>query len=343
MIGWLLALAFVVALIGTELIRRRALHAGWLDVPGARSSHTVATPRGGGVAIVAAFMLGLVALTISGAVETSVCWALLGGGLAVAGIGYADDRFTLAPRARIVVHFGAALWALYWLGGLPPLRLADHVVSFGPAGYVLGAVTIVWVLNLFNFMDGIDGIAASEAIFVAGSAALLAFLAGSSQGSAAVAPALLLAAACAGFLFWNWPPAKIFMGDVGSGFLGYIIAILALVDARQNSVAPFTWLLLGGIFFADATVTLLRRLARGEQVHKAHRSHAYQRLARLWQSHRRVTVAVQLMNAAWLLPCAALTVLRPEWAGFVALFGLLPVTAVVILAGAGMVEQKSEK
>lgn len=343
MIIGLAALVFLVALIGTELIRRRALHLGHLDVPGARSSHSVATPRGGGAAIVAAFMLGLIALAGLDAIERPVLIALLGGGLAIAAIGYADDRYTLRPGMRILVHFGAALWALYWLGGMPALTVGDHVISFGAAGYVLGAVAIVWVLNLFNFMDGIDGIAASEAIFMTAAIVTLILLSGAWHTREVAGPTLLLGAACCGFLVWNWPPAKIFMGDVGSGFLGYVIAVLALVDARQNSVATFTWLVLGSIFFSDATVTLVRRLRRGERAHEAHRSHAYQHLARLWQSHRRVTLAALLVNLVWLLPWAAVTVFYPGWAGIALLAGLVPVTVAVILAGAGLPERASGK
>jgi Fuc2NAc and GlcNAc transferase len=343
LIAGLAALVFLVALIGTKLIRKQALHSGRLDIPGARSSHSVATPRGGGAAIVMAFMLGLLALAGLGAIEGPVLAALLGGGLAIAAIGYADDRFTLAPGARIVVHFGAAIWALYCLGGLPPLTVGEQVITFGAGGYVLGAVAIVWALNLFNFMDGIDGIAASQAIFMTGAIVSLILITGAWHTREVAAPAILLTAACAGFLVWNWPPAKIFMGDVGSGFLGYVIAVLAVADARQNSVATFTWLLLGGIFFSDATVTLLRRLRRGERASEAHRSHAYQRLARRWQSHRRVTLLALLFNVVWLLPCAAVTVFYPRWAGIVLLAGLVPIVLVVILAGAGLPERDSGK
>lgn len=343
MIIGLAALVFLAALVGTELIRRRALHSGLLDIPGARSSHTVATPRGGGAAIVAAFMAGLIVLVSLGSIGAPLFAALFGGGLAIAAVGYADDRYTLAPGVRIVVHFGAALWALYSLGGMPALTIGDHVISFGAAGYLFGAVAIVWVLNLFNFMDGIDGIAASEAMFITGAVVLLILLSGAWHASEVAAPAVLLGAACAGFLIWNWPPAKIFMGDVGSGFLGYTIAVLALAHASQSSVAAFTWLLLGGIFFSDATVTLVRRLRRGERAHEAHRSHAYQRLARLWGSHRRVTLTALLINLFWLLPCAAVTVFYPSWAGIVLLAGLIPITVMVILAGAGLPERDSGK
>jgi Fuc2NAc and GlcNAc transferase len=150
--------------------------------------------------------------------------------------------------------------------------------------------------------------------------------------------AVAFAAACGGFLAWNWPPAKIFMGDVGSGYLGYAIAVLALAAARENSVALLVWLILGAVFFVDATVTLLRRLARRERVYEAHRSHAYQWLARRWQSHRRVTVAVLLVNFFWLLPCALVAVRHPVWAGWMVVLAIVPVTVAALLAGAGRAE-----
>src|SRR5205807_9594710 len=146
--------------------------------------------------------------------------------------------------------------------------------------------------------------------FVAWAGALLGTFAGTSGDAAAVAS--VFGAACCGFLLWSWPPAKIFMGDVGSGYLGYVIAVLAVGATRDNPVALWAWLILGGVFFVDATVTLLRRLLRGERVYQAHRSHAYQWLARRWGSHAKVTCAVLIVNVLWLLPCAVFATRRPS-------------------------------
>jgi Fuc2NAc and GlcNAc transferase len=176
-------------------------------------------------------------------------------------------------------------------------------------------------MNLFNFMDGTDGIAASEAIFVLCGGALLGVLSGSAQVCWA---ALLCATACLGFLLWNWAPARIFMGDVGSGYLGYVIAVLALAATRANPAALWAWLILGGVFFVDATVTLLRRLARGERPHEAHRSHAYQWFARRWDSHAKVTCAVLAVDLLWLLPCAVFALRAPSFAAATAMVALLP-------------------
>jgi Fuc2NAc and GlcNAc transferase len=323
-VGALLASAVI-----TGLIRRFALRHGVLDVPNERSSHRTPTPRGGGVAIVVATSVALGVLVWRGAVRSDLLVALAGGGVAVALVGLMDDRRRVSAGVRLAVHLAAAIWAIFWLGGLPPLQLGGQVVALGWPGWVLAVLGIVWVLNLFNFMDGIDGIAASEATFVAWCGGLLA--AGVSAGSAA----FVLGAACLGFLGWNWPPARIFMGDVGSGYIGYSIAVLALAAARSNPVAIWVWLILGGVFFVDATVTLLRRLRRGERVHEAHRSHAYQWLGRRWGSHLRVTLVVLLVNVLWLLPCGAFAALQPQYAAMTVLVALVPLGVLALAAGAG--------
>jgi Fuc2NAc and GlcNAc transferase len=195
----------------------------------------------------------------------------------------------------------------------------------------------VWTLNLFNFMDGIDGIAGSEGAFIGTGAALAAGVSGLSAG--AIGADLVCAAACCGFLFFNWPPARIFMGDVGSGFVGFVIAVLAIATTRSESSAAWEWLLLGGVFFVDATVTLVRRIARGERAQDAHRSHAYQWLARRWDSHRRVTLTTIFLNVGWLLPCALLATRFPRHAIWILLGALAPLVAGAVYAGAGRPER----
>jgi Fuc2NAc and GlcNAc transferase len=330
---WLGVLAGIVAGLLTGLIRKRALRRGVLDLPNERSSHSTATPRGGGAAIVLVVSAAALVLQWLGALPRGLSAVLLGGGLAVALVGFLDDRRTLPPGVRFAVHLAAAAWALWCLGGLPPLRLGAQVVNLGWPGQALALAAIVWVLNLFNFMDGIDGIAAAEAMFVAFAGTVLGLLVGTAQGVPAMA--WIFACACAGFSFWNWPPARIFMGDVGSGYLGYVIAVFALAASHADPAAVWIWLILGGVFFADATLTLVRRGARGERVHEAHRTHAYQRFARRWHSHRRVTLAVSAVNLLWLLPCAALAARRPEYAAWMVLIALVPLAGLAFAAGAG--------
>jgi len=325
--------ALVVATALTGAVRKLALFHGVLDVPNERSSHDMAKPRGGGVSIVLVVTAAVLVLALRGTLHTGLILAITGGGAAVAIIGFCDDRRPVPAGIRFMVHLMAGIWAVAWLGGLPALRIENHVFALGWIGYALAVLGIVWTLNLFNFMDGIDGIAASEAVFMTFTGAVFAAIGGVLTGVVAVA--LVLAAACAGFLLWNWPPAKIFMGDVGSGYVGYVIAVLVLAAARDDPIALWVWLILGGVFFVDATITLVRRALRGDRVHEAHRSHAYQWLARRWRSHRRVTVAVMVLNIAWLLPCAFLTTVWPEHAVAMALIALVPLAALAISIGSG--------
>jgi Fuc2NAc and GlcNAc transferase len=317
----------------TKLVRKVSWAHGLLDVPNERSLHNSTMPRGGGVSIVVSTTLAMLALHWSGAIRTDTLLALLSGGTAVAFVGYLDDRYRVPASVRLTVHVAAALAALAWLGGLPPLAVGSRVFDLGWVGQGLAVLGIVWILNLFNFMDGIDGLAASEAVFIIGSGALLSML--YAPASDVLAAGIVTGCACIGFLAWNWPPATIFMGDVGSGYLGYVIAVLAVAATRSNPAAVWIWLILGGAFFVDATVTLVRRAMRGERVHQAHRGHAYQRLATRWGSHRRVTVTVIVLNLVWLLPCAIFAALNPAAAFWSVPGALAPLILLALKAGAG--------
>jgi Fuc2NAc and GlcNAc transferase len=317
----------------TLLVRRETLRRGILDHPNERSSHVIPTPRGGGIAIVVVASFALTLLWVWKLLGTPLLVSLLAGGGAVALAGYLDDRGHMSVRARMIVHFCSAILAVWLLGGVRQLDLGFAVVSLGFAGDVLSVLGIVWALNLFNFMDGIDGIAGAEAVFVCLVGAVLGTLAGTSPSVPLAAS--VLAAATLGFLVWNWPPARIFMGDVGSGYLGYCLAVLALAAARELPVLLNAWLVLAGIFMVDATVVLVRRLARRERVYQAHRSHAYQRLARRWNSHARVTLAVTALNVLLLAPLAWACVARPDLAMLWMAAAILPLTIIALLVGAG--------
>ena len=319
--------AFACSWALTWWVRKFAIRHRMIDTPNIRSSHSTPVPRGGGLAVVVASSASVAALTAVGILDARLALAILGGGLPVAWIGFKDDRGSVSARLRLCVHALAAVWTMYVLGGLPPLQVGERIFDLGVAGDVLGTLAIVWTLNLFNFMDGIDGIAASEAVIVAGfGGGICAVISGT---LAVPAGSLTLAAASAGFLLWNWPAAKIFMGDVGSGYLGFEIAVLAIASGRDSPVAPFVWLILGAVFFADSLVTLIRRLARGERIYEAHRSHAYQVLARRW-SHRTVTIAVILTNLLVLIPLAWTAATHPAWAAAIT-GSVLVVLAVAVL------------
>lgn len=333
--------AFAVSAALTWKVRAIALSRGILDVPNDRSSHSAPTPRGGGIAIVVTTTLALAVSASLRVLPADLFVALAGGGAMIAVIGFMDDRRQLSARLRLAVHCVAALWATAWLGGVPPLVVGGQILSFGAFGYVLGMLGIVWVLNLFNFMDGIDGIAASEAVFISWGGTVLALIVGTSPAVPVIA--LIFGAACCGFLLWNWPPARIFMGDVGSGYLGYLIAVLALAAARESTSGLISWLILGGVFFVDATVTLTRRIARGERVYQAHRTHAYQWLARRWASHGKVTWTIVAVNGLWLFPCALLATMYPQRMWWMLLTAFAPLVFAAIAAGAGRPEATAQR
>src|SRR5690554_688613 len=164
--GALLLAAFSVAWLLTAALRRYALANHVMDIPNERSSHTAPTPRGGGVAIVVSFLLLLPVLALLGWTDWSVVYGIGGAGVSVAILGFLDDHGHIAARWRLLGHFAAALWVLFWIGGMPALSAFGQMWDAGWAGYGLAALYLVWLLNLYNFMDGIDGIASIEAIFV---------------------------------------------------------------------------------------------------------------------------------------------------------------------------------
>lgn len=291
---------FLAALL-TGGIRRYAISRSLIDVPNSRSSHSVPTPRGGGVAIVLVFLLFVPIFGITGHLEWPVIWSMLGAGAGIAALGFLDDHGHVAARWRLLGHFLCAVWALYWLGGLPPLVFWGGVIDLQWFGIILSAFYLVWLLNLYNFMDGIDGLASVEAICICVGVSIVYWLTGF---TVLMGPPLLLAMAVSGFLIWNFPPARIFMGDAGSGFLGVMIGVLSLYAAWKASFFLWVWLVLLGVFVVDATFTLFSRLLRGHRVYEAHRSHAYQHAARKAGSHLSVTMLVAAINVFWLFPIA---------------------------------------
>lgn len=334
-LGLVLFFTLLMSWSATWLLRRYALNRSLMDVPNARSSHSVPTPRGGGVAIVVSFLFVLLALVDVGYGEASVTVAYVGTGLLVAFIGFADDHGHIAARWRLLGHFLGAGWGVFWLKGMGGLATPWGELQLGLLGAVLATVYVVWMLNLYNFMDGIDGLASVQAISVCLGASALYGL--TNHAELLYAP-LLLASAVAGFLLWNFPPAKIFMGDAGSGFLGCTLALLSLVGGWADPRFLFCWLILMGVFVVDATWTLMHRLLRGERIYEAHRSHAYQYASRRFGSHKKVTAAVAALNVCWLTPLAL--AVGAGWVGGVAalLVAYLPLCVLAWYFRAGSAE-----
>ena len=322
-------IALAVALVGSCLVtwiaRLLAPRFGMLDVPNSRSSHSLPTPRGGGIGIV------LAVLAVVGSAwafhEISAEWgaALFVGGALVAAAGVLDDLLGLPPLARTAIHILAASWVLWRIDVLDVLH-HTVLVGWGWPAAALCLVLILWNTNLFNFMDGIDGLAGSQLVFVALAQGALLSMDGIRDLSFLY---WVMAAAGMGFLVWNWPPAKIFMGNTGSEFVGFAFGVMTIFSGAFGFRYLLSCLILSLVFSTDATLTLLRRMSLGNQWHKAHRTHAYQHAAQRYGSHRAVTLAVLAFNIVWLFPLACIVVVRERYSSAALLAAAIPVVAVI--------------
>lgn len=333
----------VCAAMLTYLVKLHANHLGLISAPNHRSSHINPTPRGGGVGIVGG-MLSAYALSNSIVAVSSKMHVCFGLSIVIATLGLLDDRFGLRSTTRLVVQLtciGLLLWTLGNTMPLPTLSFFTGLIRNSPALYAFNFALLllfgVWWLNLYNFMDGIDGIAGSQAVFMTlVMLALLTFAGVHSQTLPIPADILLtflgLLGSTLAFLFYNWPPAKIFMGDVGSTFLGFMMLLLAIVSTQYGLISLEAWLMLGASFICDATVTLCNRVRLGHSPTEAHRSHLYQRLSRKYGNHQTVTLLYTLVNCFWILPLAMLTQFHSSlWL----LLGYAPLLYVAHLLGAG--------
>jgi Fuc2NAc and GlcNAc transferase len=337
----LLAYIFIAATLSCWLlvgiVRRVMVRRGVLDLPNARSSHARPTARGGGLAIVlvtlAAVALDFLWHGIPG--PLAVAW-LMGGGI-VAAAGLLDDLRGLPATVRASAHVLGAILLLNAVNGPAVLSSLHLPTAWVLPFWALGGLGIVWSINLFNFMDGIDGLASAQCIFVALAGVLLA--GADDKIDSSLLPVIAMGGAAAGFLIWNAPPAKIFMGDVGSGFIGFGLVAAGLASSGQGIISLWTWLVLDGLFVADSTATLTTRLIRGQRVYEAHRLHAYQRLARRWSSHGRVTAVYMSINLIWCLPWALAIVKSPAHGPLLAAAALVPLFLAAIAAGAGRADR----
>lgn len=334
---WLFYIVAIFAVfVITYLIYRYALARNMMDYPTERSSHTVATPRGGGMSIVIVFLCALPMLNMWVEIPGNSVWALMGAGGAVALVGFVDDHVNVSLAWRLATHFCGAIWVLVWLGGLPPLAIFGYTLDLSWLGHCLCVIYLVWMINIFNFMDGIDGIASIEVITACFSGVLLYILAPVAKGEWAVL--LLMLSAALGFVLWNFPKAHIFLGDVGSGFLGVVLGAFSVRAAWLAPELFWGWIIILGSFIVDATLTLVRRIMLGEKYYDAHRSHAYQYAARKFDSHPVVTFAVALINLLWLLPLALLVTLGVLDGAVGVLVAYIPLVWVALYFKAGSKE-----
>lgn len=333
----IVVVSFVSAFAVTLVIQRNGSHVSRLDIPNERSSHVTPTPRGGGIAIVIVVLITFTGLWLTNTMAAREALSIGAGSLIVAIVGHLDDRGRLtAARWRLLGHLFAAIIIVTGLHGLPMLPVFGSSIDLGVVGSILGVLYLVWLLNLFNFMDGIDAITGVETVTTALCGAYLVWdVVPTSQ--LWFAP-LALAAATLGFLCHNWPPAKIFIGDVGSGFIGIMIGALSIQAAHMASQLGWSWVILMGVFVVDATVTLIRRALRRERLHIAHRSHAYQHVAIRIGRHAPVSLGVGAINLFWLFPIASLVAHKTIDGFSGVLIAYAPLVIAAVILGAGRAE-----
>lgn len=314
---------------------------GLLDTPVARSAHVAPKPLGGGAALAAPYFLCVIWFVASAAISESALAYL--GCLFIVVLGFSDDRWQLSSKVRLPVQFIVSVAAVRAIG-VDSVDFGFFSLSEPLTLSLLAVLSLVWLCNLTNFMDGIDGIAASQLLVTSLSCVVL--LAGLEGGLDAAAGesgehdvvltlSVVLAASAASFLLWNWSPASLFMGDAGSGFIGFALGLLALESLVTQRMSVWSWVLLLGVFIADTAVTLLVRIIRGERWYEGHSQHAYQILSRRLNSHPRVVGGVILINICWLLPLAWVAGILPHYGVLFATIGLAPLLLGCYRLGAG--------
>ena len=269
----------------TYFIRLFALKNKIVSIPNERSLHDIPTPHGGGLAIVISWYVGISILFFFSKIDKNLYFALLSGAILTL-VSLIDDLRGLKPYIRLIFHFITSIIAFVLLGGLRQLVIPGMQMNYLFLVYPLAIIGMVWFINLFNFMDGVDGFASLEAITIC---FVLFLLSGSIIN-------LLLLACVSGFLFWNLPKAKIFMGDVGSTQLGFILVVLGIYFHNTYQFSILNWIMLSSPFWFDATLTLYRRWRNGEKLGEAHRKHAYQRIVQAGFSHLKVNVYLLIIN-----------------------------------------------
>lgn len=304
-----------------------------LDIPNDRSSHDIPTPRGGGAALIVTYFIGLLAIYVKDVINDPMFLALILGGGFIAWIGWVDDKRGVDAKWRFLVQSVAAVFALFLLEEVPELPFSKELPFLEYLAYVVAAFAIVWSTNLFNFMDGINGLAGFEALFVSLGAAIILYISGEQFHSASL---LVLSFSTLGFLIFNFPRARIFMGDVGSAFLGFTMAIYAIGSSSEDIISPWSWVILYGYFVVDSTITLITRMFTGQKWLRAHNLHAYQKWSRKLGSHSKVTLFILGVNVVWLFPMAWLATRFYDYSFVIAIAALIPIALGVTASKAGI-------
>lgn len=297
----ILCLIFILSLAMTWLVKKYSLHNELIDIPNHRSSHSVSTPRGGGLSIAIILFLSVLYLYATGFIHLKEVVAIVIPLLAVIVSGWMDDHKHIPSLIRGLIYFLASSWFVLvfpvreMIPGLDSNSFVLYFVLFGISLF------FVWTINLYNFMDGIDSLAALEAMTTTAFAVVIFY---QMQELELFTISAVMFVSVAGFLYWNWPPAKIFMGDVGSCTIGLFFCILAVLGQQKAGLDFAIWLVLLSVFIADASFTLIKRILKREKWYSAHNQHAYQLLVQSGYSHRFISISITAINVIILWPLA---------------------------------------
>ena len=292
---------FIFSIVATGFIRSYSVHKSIVDIPNERSLHSRPTPRGGGVPVVLSILASIALLYYLQLLPLDITIAFGGGGLIVAVTGWLDDCRGIPEIRKALSYTFAAIWAIYWLDGLETLSFGEDLIILSIVGNIFVVLGLTWLINLYNFMDGTDAFAAIQAICTGTFSGFL-FESMGRQDMAVLC--FVIATSSAGFLWWNWPTAKIFMGDVGSCFIGYSFGVLAIIGEQSGILPVIVMYILLSIFICDASLTLFLRMLKKEKWYRAHRSHAYQILVQMGVSQKILAIGLLLINVIILWPLA---------------------------------------
>lgn len=310
---------FCISFIGVYLFRWAAIKYNITANPNFRTLHEVPLPKGGGIVFSTVFVMGVCFLYWKNYLDLNLFLIFGIGSLAALLFGFIDDLIHISAKKKIIFQLLISCWALFWLNGGPFFYydLLSYWLSFS-----LSSCFLVCSINALNFMDGIDGMASSGSIMSALILSIVIMF--TNDYSVLLVLFMLLSSSLLAFIIFNWPPASIFMGDTGSVFLGYLFGVLMLISIMRAEISLWTWIVVFGYFISDTTFTFIVRLMIVKKWYGAHRSHAYQNLARIRNSHLHVTSAVIVFYLIWLLPLAFLTIIKPEIAFLWAVLAVLP-------------------
>ncbi len=327
---WPPIIAFVLSFVGIFFLKKFALQLNLVAIPNERSLHHKVTPQGGGVVIAIIFLAFTIFFYLSGHMKDADFLALFGGGLIMSVTGFLDDILEIKAGIRFLIQFLAAGWGLYWIGGIPYAAFFNLVPGLYAFANAIAVVALVWFINSFNFMDGIDGLATSGAIFFSLSVGGYFLWQGIEPYGSLL---IVLAASSLAFLYFNWPPAKMFLGDAGSNFFGYLFGALLLITVKNKDLSIWTWLIILAYFVTDTTTTTFLRLCLVKGWYRTHRSHAYQNLARVLNNHQFVTSLILGINVFYLLPLAYLSIQYQQYAWLAFLASVIPIFLFVLRYG----------